>query len=220
MLATFERLAGLFYDWLSCPDSVCNADLICALAGRRKRMIFAMQLFSQGRAQSVLLSVGPYESGWGLPNLPWPVPFDFPPSALSFRSPEDHWFVTCEAGRSAVDKVEIGKFGTLGEIRTLAHWLQSRPQIASLLVVSSAPHLRRVRMCCRALLPQDLQVRFLAVPYENPFLNRELWWKNPRTRAIVISELPKLLLYSIIVRKWLLRIAIVPAGRKADNIQS
>ncbi len=209
MFTTLRRIAGQFYDWLSWPDSVCDADLICALAGRRKRMIFAMELFSQGRAESVLLSVGPYEIGWGLPNLPWPVPFDFPASALSFRSPEDHLFVTCEAGRNAVDGVEIGRFGTLGEISALARWLQSRPQIASLLVVSSAPHLRRVRMCCRALLPQDLQVRCLAVPYENPFLNRERWWKNPRTRAIVISELPKLLLYSIIVRKWLLRAAIV-----------
>jgi len=201
MSNTFRRLLGRLYDWMNCHDSVCDADLVFALAGRRKRMIFAMELYSQGHAQSVLLSIGSWEIGWGLQNLPWPVPLDFPPRMSSVRSEESHFFVTFDSGRSKVDRIEIGRFGTLSEISALASWLHGCPHVASLLVVSSAPHLRRVRMCCHALLPQLLQIRFLAVPSENPFLHRDRWWQDSRIRAMMISELLKLLLYSILLRR-------------------
>lgn len=200
MSVSCQQLLRRLYDWLNCADSLRDADLICSLAGRRKRMIFAMKLFSQGRAPSVLLSVSPWEIGWGLQNLPWPVPLDFPPTGSSVRSMENHFFVAYDAGRSTVVQVDIGTFGTLSEIRALANWLPGRPHIVSLLVVSSAPHLRRVRMCCRALLPQRPQIRFLAVPSENAFLDRDTWWKNSRTRTMVISELPKIFLYSVLLR--------------------
>jgi hypothetical protein len=200
MLAAFERLMSNLYDWLNCHDPVCKSDVVFALSGRRKRMLFAMELFSHGCTKSVLLSVGPYEIGWGLSNLPWPMPFEIPESALSLRSTKDRLFIGYEAGVIALNEVEIGRFGTLSEIRALARWLQCRPQVGSLLVVSSAPHLRRIRVCCGALLPPGIHVRFLFVPGENPFLDRNRWWKNSRTRTAVISEIPKLLVYSTILR--------------------
>jgi len=193
-----QKLAARLYDWLACADSVADGDLIFAVAGRESRKMFALELFSQGRAPKLLLSVGRFEIR-RFAKLPLPVSLDLLSIAAPIPAPTRHFFVSFEAAKSAVGFVRLrGRFGTLREIQAFAAWLKDRPNINSVLVVSSASHLRRVRMCCRAFLPRRLQFRMLAEPNENP-LEWEQWWRCRDARVLIIGEPVKLLLYSIVL---------------------
>lgn len=198
MFVVVHALMRRFYDWLACADSIADGDLIFAVAGRQSRKMFALELFSQGRAPKLLLSVARFEIR-RFAKLPLPVSLDLLSIAAPIPAPERHFFVTFEAGKSAVEFVRLrGRFGTLREIQALAAWLKVRPTINSVLVVSSASHLRRVRLCCRAFLPRRLQFRMLADPNENP-LEWDHWWRRRDARVLIIGEPIKLLLYSIVL---------------------
>jgi hypothetical protein len=198
MLAAFQRLLTGLFDWLTCADPVSKGDLIFALAGRQTRKIFALELFSERRAPGLILSVGRFEIR-RFANLPWPVPLDLLQTAASVPPPKRHFFVSFWDGESTAKLVKRGKFGTLSEIQTLAAWLKSHAGVDSVLVVSSCPHLRRVRLCCRALLPRSVQVRYLGAA-EDASLLRDRWWNNKNARAMVLYELAKLLLYVVVLR--------------------
>jgi hypothetical protein len=198
MLAIVQALVRRLYDWLACADSVADGDLIFPVAGRQSRKMFALELFSQGRAPKLLLSVARFEIR-RFAKLPLPVSLDLLSIAASIPAPVRHFFVSLEAGKSAVEFVRLrGRFGTLREIQALATWLRDHPNINSVLVVSSASHLRRVRMCCRAFLPRRLQFRMLADPNENP-LEWDQWWRRREARVMVLAEPFKLLLYLIVL---------------------
>jgi hypothetical protein len=193
-----QKLAARLYDWLACADSVADGDLIFAVAGRESRKMFALELFSQGRAPRVLLSVARFEIR-RFAKLPLPVSLDLLSIAAPIPAPARHFFVSFETAKSTVEFVKLrGRFGTLREIQAFAAWLKDRPNINSVLVVSSASHLRRVRMCCRAFLPRRLQFRMLAVPNENP-LEWDQWWRHREARVMVLGEPIKLLLYSVVL---------------------
>jgi hypothetical protein len=198
MFPPVQALAKRLYDWLACADSVGEGDLIFALAGRQSRKMFALELFSQGRAPKLLLSVARFEIR-RFAKLPLPVYVDLLSIAAPIPAPARHFFVSFEARKSAVEFIQLrGRFGTLREIQALAAWLKDRPTINSVLVVSSASHLRRVRLCCRAFLPRRLQLRMLADPNENP-LEWDQWWRHRDARVMVLAEPIKLLLYSIVL---------------------
>lgn len=196
--ATWSPLLARVYDWLSPADSVCAADLIFVLAGRQSRKLFALQLFHEGPAATLLLSVGRFEVR-KFAQLPWPEKIDLLQLAKATPPSRRHYFVSLEAGTTHVKLIPRRHFGTLSEIRALAGWLEERPGIGSLLVISSAPHLRRVRACCRALLPPRLQVRFIATPNDTG-LARDSWWRDRRSRAMVTKEIPKCFVYALILR--------------------
>ncbi len=198
MSVSFEELLMRLYDWLTCSDPVGHADLIFALAGRGSRKVFALELFSQIRAPR-LLSVGRFEIRRFARLPPVPLPLDLLQIAAPVSPPDRHFFVSFNNGEVEVGRVPRGRFGTLSEIRALAAWLNEHRDVSSLLVVSSATHLRRVRMCCRALLPRRIQILVLGVPNEHPYLKRDRWWQSPTARALVISEPMKLLVYRIVL---------------------
>ena len=194
-----SRLLERLYDWLSPSGPVSSGDLIFALAGRQSRKVYALELFRLGMGSSLLLSVGRYEIR-KFAQVPWPAEIDLARVAASTQAAQRHYFVSLEAGKSGVELIPRGRFGTLSEICALARWLQSRPPIASLTLVSSAPHLRRVRACCRALLPAGLRLRFLPVP-DDGGLTRDSWWRNRYSRMLVLKEIPKLFLYRLLLLK-------------------
>jgi hypothetical protein len=196
---SFQALLVRLYDWLNCSDPVGHADLIFALAGRESRKVFALELFSQERAPRLLLSVARFEIR-RFARLPAvPVPLDLLQIAAPVSPPDRHFFVSFNNGEVEVELVPRGRFGTLSEIRALAAWLNEHRGVSSLLVVSSATHLRRVRMCCRALLPRRIQILVLGVPNEHPYLTRDRWWQSRTARALVMSEPMKLLVYRIVL---------------------
>jgi uncharacterized SAM-binding protein YcdF (DUF218 family) len=97
-----------------------------------------------------------------------------------------------------VEHVQPRRFGTLTEIAALARWLAAHPEAQSLLLISNATHLRRIRMCCQSLFPPGLQVTLLPVP--NSFLDPA----GPQSSAMHstlsdLLELFKILAYRVLL---------------------
>jgi len=196
MPRSFQALLSRLYDWLTGADPIRNADLIFTLAGRQSRKVFALELFQQLRAPRLLLSVGRFEIR-RFAKLILPAALNLLEIATPVSPPDRHFFVSFEDHKVEVEWVPRGRFGTLSEIRALAAWLRRHPEVSSLLVVSSATHLRRVRMCCRSLLPRQIHILFVGVPNEDPFLQRDRWWRSRGARAMVMAEPVKLLVYRL-----------------------
>ena len=198
-----RRSGGLLrslYDWLAEADPPGKADLIFALAGRQSRKVGALSLFRQGKAPRLLLSTARFEIR-PFAKLDVPHRVNLQEAAATIPPTQRHFFVSFEGSRVQVELVPVGRFGTLGEIQALVNWLRNRPEIRSLWVVSSGAHLRRVRMCCQALLPEPLEWRIVAAPDENPWLHRDHWWRERRATVLVLSELAKLLLYRLVLAR-------------------
>jgi uncharacterized SAM-binding protein YcdF (DUF218 family) len=192
--STSQRLLIELYEWLACADSPSDGDLIFVLAGQQRRKSYGLALASRGRAPRLLLSVGRCEIR-RFNDLCLPVRLNLPQMAASVPPTQRHLFVYLANGTSEIEFICRGQFGTLTEIRALKTWLAARNEIRSVLIVSSAAHLRRVRLCCRSLLPACVGFRLVAVEEEEPWLRPDSWWQTSRTKSIVLSEFPKLLLY-------------------------
>lgn len=146
-------------------EALREFDLIFILAGRPARKIYGLELFRGGVAERLLFSVARFEVR-GFREFDLPVEFDLLPVASPVPAKLRHFFVLFRGGAPEVERIGVGSFGTLREIVALGDYLGRDPGIRSVLVVTSAGHLRRVRMCCRAILPRDLEVKAGAVPPE------------------------------------------------------
>jgi hypothetical protein len=155
-------LSGL-RSWLSPEDAPRNADLIFVLAGMVNRKEYALELFREGLAPRILFSVSRFEIR-RFSRMALPVPLDLLKLAQEVPPPQRHYFVFFEGQKVHVEHVPPVRFGTLTEIKALARWLTENPDIRSILAVSSATHLRRIRMCCRSLLNPTLEMTYLATP--------------------------------------------------------
>jgi hypothetical protein len=189
-----------FLDWLVRADPPAPADAIFVLAGHKSRKVFAIQLLEQGIAPALLFSVGRFEIR-RFPELGLPQTIDLLQMAQSIPPPQRHFFVLFENGKFAVQRIPVRALGTLSEIDALADWLIVSRHISSLLVVSSGPHLRRLRICCRAVLPRSIKTSFLAVPEESSAHPRH-WWNEAATRKSVFSEWIKIACYLVFLPFW------------------
>lgn len=190
-----QRFLARIYDWLAPCDATAPGDLIFTLAGRQTRNHFALQLYSQGLAPVLLLSVGRYEIR-RFAQLPLPMPLDLTAVAAPVPARQRHFFVAVESGKITATPTRRGYLGTLSEMLALAAWLKSRPKINSVLIISSAFHLRRVRACARSVLSPTLKIRYLAVPRDGCFTGAD-WWRSRSTRGVVLREFPKLVVYRV-----------------------
>jgi hypothetical protein len=180
------------------PGKDLDADLIFVLAGLESRKHWGLQLFRENFAPSILLSVGRFELR-KFPNLDPPVPINLLELAAPIPPQQRHFFVCYEADTVSARRIPVGRFGTLTEMDALAVWLRERPEIRSILVVSSAAHIPRVRMCCRALLPRTLRIRFVAVPEDRKGLSRRFtFWRSGGTKWI-FGELIKIPIYRVLL---------------------
>lgn len=157
-------LASIF-NWLARADPPAHADVIFVLAGLKARKVFSIQLFEQGFAPRILFSIGRFEIR-RFPELGLPQTIDLLGLAQSIPPPQRHFFVLFENKEFTAQRIPVKMLGTLSEIDALADWLNARPQISSLLIVSSAPHLRRLRICCGRLLRRNVRCSFVATPDE------------------------------------------------------
>lgn len=165
--------------WLAAAGPAEPAALIFAIAGRQQRKTYALELYRQGYAPRLLLSVGRFEIR-RFATLPLPVRVPLRETAAVVPAPERHFFVYFEEGGGEIERVPAWRLGTLREIRALRNWLTRRPEITSVLVVTSGVHARRVRLCCDALLDRRVAVRLTNAPdppegIENP---RDSIWKE------------------------------------------
>ena len=143
--------------------SIAHADLIFVLAGRPARKRFALELFQAGVARLILFSVARFEVRQ-FKELPLPTAFDLLPIAQSIPALERHFFVLFGDGTPQVERIAVRRFGTLREIEALSKYLQRDNEIRSVIVVTSAVHARRVALCCRVLLPPNVEFQIAIVP--------------------------------------------------------
>ncbi len=134
------------------------------------RKEYALELFRQGLAPRLLFSVGRFEIR-RFSKMSLPAPLDLLKIAQEVPPPQRHYFVSFDGQDVHVEHVLPGRFGTLTEIAALSRWLDANPTIRSVIVISSAGHLRRVRMCCRSLLKTDTKLAYLASPVDTPELS-------------------------------------------------
>jgi uncharacterized SAM-binding protein YcdF (DUF218 family) len=181
-----------FFDWLARADSPAPADAIFVLAGQKSRKLYAIQLMQQSLAPRVLFSVGRFEIR-RFPELGLPQTIDLLQLAQTIPPPQRHFFVLFENQQFTVQRIPVRLLGTLSEIVALADWLNAHPQVSSLLIVSSAPHLRRLRMCCRRLLRRNVKCSFVATPEES---------ENGSNRKAVLLECFKIACYLVLLPLW------------------
>jgi len=142
-------------------------DLIFVLAGGEERKVLGLELFRDGQAPRMILSTSRFEIRKFV-DLPLPLCVDLGRTAFALPPRLRYFFVAFEEDSASIERIPHGRFGTWSEIVALAVWLRARPQVRSLLFVSSQLHLRRVAACSRALLPADLRVEFLPASENAP----------------------------------------------------
>lgn len=155
----FARL----HAWLSVADAPRHANLIFVLAGKINRKEYALELFRKGLAPAILFSVARFEIR-RFSKMRLPETIDLLQLAQELPPPQRHYFVFFQSQTVKVEHVPPGQLGTLTELRALARWLSHRPEIRSVLMISGASHLRRIRLCCRRLLSAGPELSFVAVP--------------------------------------------------------
>jgi hypothetical protein len=188
-------------------ETLENADLIFVLGGQRNRKVYGARLFRERWAPQILMSTGdpPYiarviQKELDHTALVDPLVWNRIHETASLPSlKEGQFFVGLDSHQWLIEPIRVKWFGTLCEIKALAQWLQQRPLIRTLLVVSAGMHLRRVSMCCRQLLPRHCQVRLIAVPEGM----RELYAKGEQPRLEtgrrILLEWAKLISYYFVL---------------------
>ena len=189
------------YEWLVSSDPMVRSDLIFVLAGKQSRKVYGLQLFRRGLTPRILLSVGRFEIR-PFARLDLPAHLDLPRLASAIPPARRHFFVLFEGHGTQVELVSPGRFGTMTEVEALARWLSHRPHIESILVISSATHLRRLRVCCRALLPRGLRFSLVAVPESGPELHGKHRWQDKEAHCTILAELVKVPTYRAVL--WFL----------------
>jgi len=189
-------LGGLwnYLDIGDCPVKSNLSNLIFVLAGRPERKVYGLQLYHQGFAPRVILSVGRFEVrqtvhlGFQDLNL----------LELTTRTPaaKRHFFIDLTQESRRVVLAGLRRKGTYSELESLADHLRfERP--SSLILVSTSIHLRRVRWCCQRIeAMRSWKIRYVPVPEEISSIRRADWWKRFDHWSYVNSEWTKLVMYT------------------------
>lgn len=175
---------GYVADWLSVADRAQKADAILVLGGSFARPFEAADLYRQGLARKVYISVVAREQQLRLLDVEG-VPY-----------PREEEVVRQVLLKKGVPAGAIEYFGkdsisTADEAQAArALFAQRAPK---LLLVSSPYHLRRARMIFADALPAA-DIRMIATRYD-PFPSA--WWKDQNAARSVLLELAKISFYQL-----------------------
>lgn len=182
------------YDGLALQEAVQPVDLIFVLAGRMERKRYGLDLYRQGVAPRLVLSIGRFEvskmSALGLDA------FDRLKALRDQTPPGDrHFFLEMRGAGACIENTALPAWNTYGEVVGLRRLLE-RQSAGKVMVVSTDVHLRRVAMTIERVF-RDVPVRFryCAVPFPISELQRENWWARREQRRFVLSEALKLAAY-------------------------
>lgn len=184
------------------PTPAPDADLIFVLAGLEERKAFGLQLFCEGRAPELILSVGRFEIR-KLSRLEARIPIDLLEIARSVPPPQRHFFVWLRGSQATAHRIPLTRCGTLSEMKALANWLMGRPEIKSVLFVSSDFHLFRVRLCQRALLRERIRASFLSSPPEMSGVTGAAQFRWSKQWRVQLVEIVKITVYAALL--WYMR---------------
>lgn len=186
-------MALSLHRWLSCADPLRRADVIFVLAGRENRKQHGLELFRRGLAPRILFSVTRFEIR-RFSNMLLPAAVDLLKPAADISPFKRHFFVLLEGGGVRVEYVRPGRLGTLTEIESLARWLGQSQEIHSLLIISGSTHLRRLRLCCRALLDTKIDITMIAAADSSSATNKKRQ-STLQSAAADLKEFLKVVLY-------------------------
>ena len=178
--------AGLSYvaEWLSVADQAQKADAVLVLAGNYGRSFQAADLYRQGFAGKIYVSVPARSDEYRLLDGAG-IPF-----------PREEEVVRLVLLKRGVPSNAIAFFGK-DSLSTAAEAQAARALFAKgtpkLLIVTSAYHLRRTRMTFTDALP-GADIRVIATSYD-PF--RMSWWKDRDSARNVLLELAKITFYTL-----------------------
>lgn len=158
-----RRPIAFLEHWLSCAERPRTADVLFVLAGADDRKLYALDLYREGIAPILLFSVARYDIR-RFSKMPLPVPLNLLEIAAPTPAPLRHFFVLFASGSVEVEYVQPKRLGTMTEVAALGRWLERHPEVQSLLLLSNAIHLRRIRLCCRSVLPRTVCLTFMASP--------------------------------------------------------
>src|SRR5271157_5306720 len=102
-VAPNSGLLNRLYDWLAASDPLQPSDVIFVLAGRECRKHFALELLREGRAPTLLLSVGRFEIR-RFSNLELPTKLDLLAIASGTEPRRRHYFVNINSGAIRVQR--------------------------------------------------------------------------------------------------------------------
>jgi hypothetical protein len=184
------KLAKKAYSFLNIGDPPRRADSLFVFAGKHQRKIYGVNLWHQGYARQIILSIGRFE--WRKFYELGLEPDGGLMSLIEQTPPEKrHFFFHMDPHGAACSLVPIGLLGTFSEGRLLAEFLDGK-SIQSLLLISSPAHLKRVALVLRhAFRGKKMQLYFVAVPEDSI-------WESPSGRALIWVELCKYIFYRIL----------------------
>lgn len=196
MWSVVEQVLIRINHLLSIAGESRPSDLIFVLAGRQSRKQYALELFQKGMAPRLLLSVARFDVR-KLAALALPACVDLLPRAKSLPPEQRYFFLSFTADTWETENIRKGRWGTLSEIEALAAWLKQHTDVSSVQIVSSGFHLRRVRLCCEALLPEAITKYYVAVPNDP---DPAKLTRDRMLQVYLASEVLKLLMYWPVLR--------------------
>ena len=198
-MTTVRSLLDRLYTRLMRQDSPQASDLIFVLAGRMDRKRYGIELYREGYARRLLLSVGRFEvSKMGT------VDFAATRELIALRdrisANERHFFCEMNAAGTGIATPKLPQWNTYGEMVALREFLRhDTPR--TVIFVSTDVHLRRVALTFeRVFHGLDVAARYCPVPSSFGAFRREQWWTHPPDRRYVLTETVKLAGYGVILR--------------------
>ncbi len=184
--AAIGAVVGLSYagEWLSAGDRPQQADAILVLGGGYARPFQAADLYRQGFARKIYVSVPAREDQHRL----------LDEAGVAF--PREEEVVRQVLLKKGVPASAIEYFGK-GSISTAAEAQAARALFGKgaprLLVVTSPYHLRRARMTFSDALPAA-DIRVIATSYDS---FPQAWWQDQSAARNVLLELAKITFYQL-----------------------
>jgi hypothetical protein len=183
-------------DFLVTENALSPCEVIIVLAGKPERKSYGLNLYQQGVARHLLLSVSRFDVRQTAPLLCAGQEL----IDLRNQTPaqERHFWVDIENGRTMVSRAAFKGTGTYAELKAIAALLTPRSPL-SIGLISTSIHLRRIKFCCsRIPFFRERQLYLWAVPDTLGGFQCGSWWKRPADWLYLISEYAKLVGYQLL----------------------
>jgi hypothetical protein len=198
MIAHFLKATlGGMYDKLAICQAASPADLIFVLAGLPERKRYGWELFQQGLAPVLLLSVARSEARFLSARAG--IPDDGNIISLLPICPDqgNHIFLWFDRGGVRPEVIRLPELNTFGEIWALST-LSQRHRLRHVLILSTAIHLRRIRYAVhKSFGSTAAQISYLGVPEDASICRGHRWWSRRSDARLVIGEWIKLAGYHV-----------------------
>ena len=186
-------------------------DCIFVFAGKFERKVYGLELYRQGYAKRIVFSVGRFE--WRrFPELGLNQDGGLVGLVEKTTPRKRHFFVDREEAQTRCFLVRKGILGTLSEGAAVSHFITSE-NIKSLLIVSSAFHLRRAVDTIRRYCP-DAAVRLVPVAASDQHSTEQTQDSSQPGGMPLAIECVKYVCYQLLLflkrgSEW-----ILPSGRR------